>query len=316
MRDGGAALVAAANLVFRQMHAVRQHGASPDQSMMIVDVEVVLSLGKSSAVHSISRRFSEMCVCINTPGCSRHSVPAARVGQACCPGKARRDRIERTAAAVPARDQRLRVVVALLGGVAQIFRRIAVHQHLAGDDAHAAAFSLREQRIDGLGIHRAKHERRRRPVAQQLVAEHPRHRRGMRGILERHLGRVRVTVEPVQELLAIGGDHAGLHIVHVRVDESRGDQAALVVCDLRARAAERISAARPTCSMMPLRQTTTPSGSVASAFGPDRSGTGRPGTSRSCRAGPSRCRWLEFASFRVWIRPIMADALPDVAHGE
>ena len=46
MREGRAAFVAAAKLVFREMHAVRQDGARADQSMMIVDIEIVLPRGK------------------------------------------------------------------------------------------------------------------------------------------------------------------------------------------------------------------------------------------------------------------------------
>ena len=208
MRDRRAALVAAAKLVFRQMHAMRQHGAPADQPMMIVDVEIVLPLGKQ-----LGRPF-DLAAVLRDVGLHQHVRMLApqrarriELRRRAGAGKARRDGIEGAPAAVPARDQRLGVVVALLRGVAQLVRRVAVHQHLAGDDPHAAALGLGEQRIDRLRIDRAEHQRRGRAVAQELVAEHLRHRGRVRRILERHLGRKSVAVEPVEQLLAVGGDH-------------------------------------------------------------------------------------------------------------
>ncbi len=46
MGEGGAARVAAAELLLGQVDPVRQHRAPSDQSVVIVDVEVVPALGK------------------------------------------------------------------------------------------------------------------------------------------------------------------------------------------------------------------------------------------------------------------------------
>ena len=52
---------------------------------------------------------------------------------------------------MPARDQRLGVVVSLLRGVAQLLGRIAVHQYFARSNTHPAPFNLGEDQI-GAGM--------------------------------------------------------------------------------------------------------------------------------------------------------------------
>ena len=48
---------------------------------------------------------------------------------------------------------------------------------------------------------------------------------------ESFLGRIDVVVHPLQQLLARRSDHLGLHIVHMRVDEARREDAAGIVGD-------------------------------------------------------------------------------------
>ena len=72
---------------------------------------------------------------------------------------------------MPARDQRLALVVAALRRVQQPLRRAPVHQDLAGDHARVAALGLGEEGLDRGRVHRAVDRRRRGAVAQQLVEE-------------------------------------------------------------------------------------------------------------------------------------------------
>ena len=46
MSEGGAALVAAAKLVLAKVDAVREDRMRSDQPVMVVDVEIILSIGK------------------------------------------------------------------------------------------------------------------------------------------------------------------------------------------------------------------------------------------------------------------------------
>ena len=80
-------------------------------------------------------------------------------------------------------------------------------------------------------MHRAEHQRGGRAVAQQLVAEDARGLARDRLVGEGLLGDEGVVVEPVEQLLALRADDAGLHVVDVRVDEAGRDQAAGIVGD-------------------------------------------------------------------------------------
>ncbi len=143
----------------------------------------------------------------------------------------RRDRIFEPAAAAPAFDQRLALVIAALRRVGQRGRRVAVHHHLARDHARAAPLAGGEERLHRFRPHRAVDDRRRRALAEHLVEEEVRDRRGMRGIREFLLFDERVFLQPVQQLRAIGADDAGLGIMDMRVDEARQDQLAGVIVD-------------------------------------------------------------------------------------
>jgi hypothetical protein len=90
-------------------------------------------------------------------------------------GEARGDRIVQAALAVPALDQRLAFGVAGFGGVGQVVRGVAVHHHLAGDQAQVQALGLFEQGVDRLRVHAAEHQRGGGAVAQQFLEEDLRH---------------------------------------------------------------------------------------------------------------------------------------------
>ena len=146
----------------------------------------------------------------------------------------RRDRVVEPAAAAPALDQRLALVVAALSGVHERFRRVAVHHHLAGDHAHGTRLRLGEERVDGARMHGAIDHRGRGARADELVEKERGDPRAMLGIGESLFFDESVIIEPVEQLRAVGAGHLGLRIMDVRVDEPRTDQAARMIVDERA----------------------------------------------------------------------------------
>ena len=70
-------------------------------------------------------------------------------------------------------------------------------------------------------------------MAEQFVEEEARHRGAVGGVGELLLFDEGVFVEPVQELRAVGADHAGLRIMDVRVDQAGQHQLAGMVVDRR-----------------------------------------------------------------------------------
>ena len=144
-------------------------------------------------------------------------------------GKTRCHRIGQPAPAVPALDQGGAIDAGLHHVVAQVVGRVAVHQHLAGDHAHAPLLGGGEQRVGAGRVHGGEHHRRRAAVRQQRVQKHVgcdlgKHRIGMA-----RLSREGVGVEPVEQLGAPGRDHIDLRAVHMGVDEAWQQQAATVV---------------------------------------------------------------------------------------
>ncbi len=135
-------------------------------------------------------------------------------------GEARGHRVEQTALAVPALDQRLAVAVAALGGVGQVVRRVAVHHHLAGDQAQVQAPGGLEQRFHRLPVHAAEDQRGGGAVAQQFLQEDLGDLVGMGLVAELALGGEGIGVQPVQQLFAVGGDHPGLREMDVGIDEA------------------------------------------------------------------------------------------------
>lgn len=133
------------------------------------------------------------------------------------------------ALAVPALDQRLALGIAGFGGVGQVVRGVAVHHHLAGDQTQVQALGLFEQGVDRFRVHATEYQRGGGAVAQQFLEEDFRHLVGVRFVGELLFAGEGVGVQPVQQLLAVRADHAGLREMDVGVDKTRGDQRVLVV---------------------------------------------------------------------------------------
>ena len=192
---------------------------------MIVDVEIAVALGKQlfdpgDLVLVLGNMGLQIAPGMLPAERSRGFQLLARAGW----GKPRRDSVQQTPAIVPLRDQRLGVVIAGLRRIEQRGRRVAIHQHLAGGNAHAKLFGFLKKRIDRLRIYRAINARAGDPVAQVFLQENPRD--GARKILVRvfQLGRKRIVRQPIQQLLAIGSDHRRLWKMDVAIDEAGGYQ--------------------------------------------------------------------------------------------
>ena len=149
--------------------------------------------------------------------------------------EARRDRVAQAPATVPAPDQRLRLVVAASRAVAQVLRRMAVHQHLARHRTHAAPRGFGEECLHRSRVHGAEHRGRGRAGGERQVEEPARDRTRVPRLRERALGREGVARQPVEQLGAVARDHRELRVVHVAVDEARREhRAARQALDRRA----------------------------------------------------------------------------------
>ena len=116
--------------------------------------------------------------------------------------ESRRDRVQQSLATMPRFQQLTRVTLAGPGGVAQILRAVAIHQHLACRHTHAACRGRLEERLHGGTVNAAEDHRRRRAVAYQLIEEELGNLLCVRRVREPALGRKRVVLQPVKQLPA------------------------------------------------------------------------------------------------------------------
>ena len=212
--------------------AVRQHRALVQQPGAVVDIEVAARLGEQlghpgdlGAVLGHMRLHVEAGHLGHQP--AGHRQLPGRAGRR----EAHRHRIGQPAALVPAADQVAAVALGARHVVAQAVGRVAVHQHLAGDQAHAAAVRAGQQRLGRADMHRREHHRAGAAVRQQRVEEQLGPGGGHRRIGVAHLGREGVGLQPVEQLGAVAGDDVELRAVHMGVDEAGHQQPAALVLD-------------------------------------------------------------------------------------
>ena len=201
-----------------------------EQAIVVVDIQVTAAarielpdqghfgrVFRHVAVHGHGREFARQ-------GTGHRQLLLGGRGR-----KTRRDGVPQPAHALPALDEALAVIKGGLRRVAQEFRAIAVHHHLARDDAQPAPQSDAEQGIDRLRVHRAEHQGRGGAIAQQFIAEEFGCLLRHGGIPEAALCRKGIAVEPVEQSTSRRRDDVGLGVVDVCVDESRQDQPAAVI---------------------------------------------------------------------------------------
>ena len=145
--------------------------------------------------------------------------------------EARCDRIGQPVNPVPARDQRLAVVIGGLGGVTQPFGGVAVHAGLACDHPLAARLRLGEKGINRHRVDRAVAGHGGHAVARGQVQIGARGVGGVAGIVKAHLFGEGVCIEPVDQPFAPAGDDTGLGIVDMRIDKPRHDQPVAIIDD-------------------------------------------------------------------------------------
>ena len=192
--------------------------------------------GNSVLMVAISSRFSSRWVCIRTVGNSSSSAPSC--GKLCVgrgDGKARRHRVTLPAGAVPAADQIAAVGDGGGGRRQQSRRPVAVHHRVAGDHADVASVRGRKQRFGRGRMRRAIGASGGGAVARQFVEEKFGVARGVRRIGEFLLLDEGVFLQPFEQLRAVGGDHLGLRIMDMRIDEARHDQRVGVMLDRHVR---------------------------------------------------------------------------------
>ncbi len=189
--------------------------------------------------------------------------------------EARSDGVERAALAMPALDERLRVVVAALRGIAQGFGRVSIHEAFAGDATHAAFRDGLEERIHGLGMHGAERRHGRGAVAQAFIEKRAGDAARMRRVRELLFGDEGVFFQPVEQLLAVGAHDLQLRVMNMAIDEARQNQMILVVFfDRRAGGSwGAISTAGPKCVITPSAKAISASLSNRQAAGPSTKGS-------------------------------------------
>ena len=210
--------------------AVRQHAARAQKPGGGVDIEVAACGGEQLAhpLHLgpvLGHMRLHVDARVRRAQRAGHRQLSRRAGGC----EAHRHRISEPVDAVPARDQLDTVAFSLRRIVEQFGRRMAVHQHLAGDQPHAARLRGGEEKVDAVPVHGRKHHRAGGAVRQQRVEEALGAALRMQRIGQPRLGREGVRVQPVEQLGAVAGDHVELRAVHVRVDEAGQDQPAAVV---------------------------------------------------------------------------------------
>ncbi len=232
VRDTGTARAKGGPLALGQVDGVAEIRAGTGQAIALIDAEIIGRLGEERAHPG---DFIVVFADMGLHQCRRMLAPkhARRfeLFRRRCRGKTRSDRIGQPSALVPAFDERLRLVVAALSRVPQPLRRIAVHHHLARRHAQTALLGAGEKRVHRLRMDGAVDRRRRGAVAQALIEKMLGYRARIVRVREFQLRREGVAVQPVEKLLAIGGDHLALRIVDMAVDEARHDQVGRVVID-------------------------------------------------------------------------------------
>ena len=210
--------------------AVGQRGALVQQAGAGVDVEIAARFGEQLAdpAHLVLR-FGHMRLHVQRGVGAAQRTGHRQLFRRAGGGEAHRHREGIAALVVPACDLRFAVAAGAGDVVAQAFGGVAIHQHLAGDEAHAALLGRLEQRVGRNRVHGREDLRRRGAVRQQRIEETRRALLRHGGIGKALFGREGVGIQPVEQAGAVAGDHVQLRRMDVGVDEAGHQQSAAVV---------------------------------------------------------------------------------------
>ena len=222
---GRAGLAEAFAFVITEVDAVGEDRARADQTVMVVDVQVTLTLGEQllDPLHFLLV-LGNVRVHVQVGVFGKQLSGQRQLFWRAGRGETRRHGVMQTAFAMPAFDQRFAVGIAGLGRVSEKVRRIAVHQHLTGDHPQVELLRRLEEGIHRLLVHRAEHQCGGGAVAQQLAEEQIGLLASMLHVTETPFVGEGVGFQPVQQLRAIGADDADLRVMNVGVDETGSDQ--------------------------------------------------------------------------------------------
>ncbi|EHH68014.1 hypothetical protein GMO_17810 [Gluconobacter morbifer G707] len=232
MGNRASCIVAALEVRLLCVNRMGEDGARAQQAGLVIDVQIGRAIGKEFAHPGVFRViFQKMR--LHEQVIVRGKERAGKIQLFGCAGrcKAGRDGIELSSASVPAFDQGGGLVVAALGRIAQVIRRVAVHQDFPGDHAGIEPFGFLEKGFDGLRMDRAVHGSRRRADAQEFLQECAGDRPGIGQVTEPGFCRKDVLFQPFQKLFAIGGDDRELRVMDVCVHHPGGDQFIRIVRD-------------------------------------------------------------------------------------
>ena len=190
-----------AALARAQMDAMAEEGFGAEQAAAGVNIRVIARPGEQFAhERDLGPVLREVGLDVTIPMLSRERAGGLELGFRRGDREARSDGVKLAPAPVPFADQRLRLIVAALGRIAQGFGRVAIHQHLARDHERVAPLRFREEGIGRLRMHRAERARGRRAVAQQLVEEETRNAFAMRRVRKPLFLDEGVFVQPIEQL--------------------------------------------------------------------------------------------------------------------
>ncbi len=140
MRQRRAGAVTEAEIVLAQVDSVAEHGAAADKPGMIVNVEVARPLREQRLdPFDLSAVLGHMRLHVEVVAGGEQRAGGLELRFAAGRRESWRHAVMVAALVVPPGDERGALVVSALGRVAERRRRVAIHQHLAGDHARAEA---------------------------------------------------------------------------------------------------------------------------------------------------------------------------------
>ncbi len=203
-----------------------------EQPGALIDVEIVARIGEQLFhIGDLGVVLAEMGLHIGVGKFARERARGLQLGFARRDREPRRNRVVEASAPTPALQKRLALVVAALRSIGKRGGGVAVHHHLARDHASAAALGFAEKGVHRFWPHRAIDRRCRCALTNEFVEKETRDDVGMLRVRELLLFHKRVFLQPVEQLRAVGADHARLRIVNMRVDEAGQNQLAGVIVD-------------------------------------------------------------------------------------
>ena len=216
-----------------KVQAMREHRSFPHEPKMIVDIQITPAPGKLLGDQLY------LVVVLRKVGVHVHirvfAGEAARFCELPLTGSHRETRcncVAQAALPMPLVDQLQAVLISGFHVVSETIRAVLVHQDLARYEAHVKARRLVEYCVHRLWMNGRKYQCRCSAVSQQLIDEEVGDLRRVFSVRELLLGRIRVFVQPVEQLCAVGRNNIDLREMHVAIDQAGNDQLVTMLHDI------------------------------------------------------------------------------------